>query len=111
MIFEQPEGDRLERPGNRRDLSQDIDAVDVLVDHPLQTADLSLDPAKALQIGVFVLAVTVHASPYLVLGSHRLHRFILVSRRRRPVFAYFFWVWVARPHYLQITVWITLPKE
>jgi len=71
MIFEQPECDRLERPGDRRDLSQDINAVDVIIDHPLQTANLSLDPAKALQVGVFVLAVTVHASPYLALTSRR----------------------------------------
>ena len=34
---------------NRLDLSQDIDAVAVLLDHPGQAADLALDPGQPLE--------------------------------------------------------------
>ena len=40
------DGDLLERGLDGGDLGEDVDAVGVLVDHPLQTADLALDPAQ-----------------------------------------------------------------
>src|SRR3984957_16036954 len=42
VLLEQTEGDRLERLGGRRDLREDVDAVLVLLDHPLQAPDLAL---------------------------------------------------------------------
>src|SRR5215813_15034362 len=62
MVFEQPERDCLQRPGHRRDLGEHVDAVDVLLHHPLQPADLALDPAQTLEVGVFVLRITAHAA-------------------------------------------------
>jgi len=61
VIFEQAEGDRLQRPGDGGDLSEYVYAVHVFVNHALQTSDLALDPAQALEVGVFVLAVSAHA--------------------------------------------------
>jgi DNA-binding FrmR family transcriptional regulator len=37
---EQAEGDGFQRLRGRGDLGEDVDAVDVLLDHPLQTPDL-----------------------------------------------------------------------
>src|SRR3984893_11423429 len=62
MILKQAEGDRLEGPGYRGDLGQDVDAVDVFFHHPLQATDLPLNPAQPLEIGVLVLRVTVHTA-------------------------------------------------
>jgi hypothetical protein len=42
------DGDLLERGLDGRDLGEDVDAVGVLVDHPLQAADLALDPAQTI---------------------------------------------------------------
>src|SRR6266540_6536267 len=61
MIFEQPQRDRLQCPGHRGYLGKHVDAILILLHHPLQAAYLPLDPAQALQIGVLVLGVTAHA--------------------------------------------------
>ena len=43
MTIQQAEGDLVERGLDRRDLSQDVDAVAVLLDHALDATDLALD--------------------------------------------------------------------
>jgi hypothetical protein len=40
---EQPEGDLVQRGLDRGDLGQDVDAVPVVLDHPLDSADLAFD--------------------------------------------------------------------
>jgi hypothetical protein len=40
--------DLLERCLDGGDLREDVDAVRILVDHSLQTADLALDPAQSI---------------------------------------------------------------
>src|ERR1035438_2870978 len=62
VILQQAEGNRLESPGHRGDLSEHINAVDVLFYHPLQAANLALDPAQPFEVGVLVLGVTVHGA-------------------------------------------------
>src|SRR5690242_1639149 len=57
VILEQADRHRLQRALGGRDLSQDIDAVRVLVDHPLQAADLPLDPAQSPEQGGLVTGV------------------------------------------------------
>ena len=47
MAVEQAKRDLLERGLDRRDLGQDVDAVAVVLDHPLDAADLALDAAQA----------------------------------------------------------------
>src|SRR4051794_31333930 len=63
VLVEQRQGHRLQRPGRGGDLRQDVDAVLVLVDHALQPADLTFDPAQATQVRLFVVGVTVHRRP------------------------------------------------
>ena len=48
------DGDLLERGLHGGDLREDVDAVGVLVDHPLQPAHLALDPAEAVVDGARV---------------------------------------------------------
>jgi hypothetical protein len=60
MILEQPQSDRLQRPRHRRNLGEDINAVHVLIHHPLQAAHLALDPAQPLQISVLLLRIPAH---------------------------------------------------
>src|SRR5580704_17776001 len=61
MVFQQAQRHRLQRPGHRGHLSQDVDAVLVVLDHLLQPADLTLDPAQPLEVVLFVRGVSVHA--------------------------------------------------
>src|SRR5215469_5719399 len=62
----QPDRDRLQGLGGGCHLGQDVDAVVVLVDHPLQPAHLTLDPPQPLQVVVLPVRVPVrHATPLL----------------------------------------------
>src|SRR5215218_5207533 len=70
VLVYQPQGDRLERLGGRRDLGEHVDAVVVLLDHPRDPADLAFDAAQPPQVVVLVLGVAAHA--------------ILLVRLRRP---------------------------
>jgi uncharacterized protein YxjI len=49
VIVEQAERDLVERGLDRADLREDVDAVAVVLDHPLHAADLALDALEALQ--------------------------------------------------------------
>ena len=60
VIFDQAEGDGLQRPGHGRDLGQDVDAVGVVLDHALEPAHLALDAAQPLEVSIFVLRVPAH---------------------------------------------------
>src|SRR5262245_40038970 len=62
VILQQAERHRLQRAGGRGDLGEDVDAVSVVLDHPLQPADLPLDPAQPGQVRLLVSAVAVHTS-------------------------------------------------
>ena len=66
VLVEQAERDGLERLGHRGDLGEDVDAVLLLLDHPLQAAGLALDPAQPLEVVVLGVEVAVlvraHAS-------------------------------------------------
>src|SRR6476620_4266171 len=59
----QLEGERLQRLGGGRHLGEDVDAVLVLLNHPLQAADLALDPPQPLEVAVLVVAVPVRRHP------------------------------------------------
>ena len=60
MLGEQAEGDRLQGPGDRGHLGQDVDAVLVLADHALQAADLAFNAAQPPEVTVLVVAVSRH---------------------------------------------------
>ena len=56
VVVEDPEGEALERGRRGRDLRQHVDAVPVLLDHPLDTADLALDAVEPLDESILVCA-------------------------------------------------------
>ena len=56
---EELEGERLERRVHGRDLGQDVDAVPIVLHHPLDPAHLALDAVEAVDEGPLVLAVAV----------------------------------------------------
>ena len=74
VILEQLRADLLERGLDRGDLGQDVDAVAILVDHPLDAAHLPFDPVQALDDQVLVLGVTVHQESSLSRWKRRRRR-------------------------------------
>src|SRR5207247_6394765 len=59
VLVEDLERERLERRIHSRDLGEDVDAVAVVLDHPLDPADLSFDPVQALDERALVFRVPV----------------------------------------------------
>jgi hypothetical protein len=59
MVLEQLDRDALEGGGDGGDLGEDVDAVALLLDHPLNATHLSLDPVQALDQRVLVGNVSV----------------------------------------------------
>src|SRR5215211_6927884 len=63
VVVQQQHRDPAQGGVDRRDLGEDVDAVGVLVDQPLQAADLALNPAQAgLQL-VLVRRIAPHPQP------------------------------------------------
>jgi hypothetical protein len=60
VVVEQPERDLLQALRGCRDLGEDVDAVLVLLDHPGDPTDLTLDAAKASEQVVLVHVVPRH---------------------------------------------------
>ena len=52
VLLDQAQADAVERLGGGGDLGEHVDAVLVLLDHPLDPADLALDAAKAAEVVV-----------------------------------------------------------
>jgi hypothetical protein len=59
VVVQQSECDGLQCPRHGRDLGEDVDAVLLVLDHPLQAAGLAFDPLQPAQVGLFVADVTV----------------------------------------------------
>ena len=59
VVVEDLERQALERGVHRGDLRQDVDAVAILLDHPLDAAHLSLDPVQSADERVLALGVPV----------------------------------------------------
>jgi len=62
VLVEDLERERFERRIDGGDLSQDLDAIAIFFEHPLDSAHLSLDAMKPLDEGVLLLGVAVHLS-------------------------------------------------
>src|ERR1700681_3190656 len=62
VVGEQLEGNALERGARRVDLSEDIDAVPILLDHFLDSSHLSLDASEPCLDLLLVLRITWHRS-------------------------------------------------
>src|SRR4051794_12139209 len=65
MVVENLEGQAFERSVHRCDLREDVDAVTVVLDHPLDAAHLSFDPMETLDQRLLVVAVLHVASRVL----------------------------------------------
>src|SRR5687768_1917510 len=63
VIFEELHGDLLQRALRGGYLGEDVDAVDVLIHHPLHTTDLAFDLSQTRFQVVLVLVVAVHRAP------------------------------------------------
>ena len=65
VVVEDLEREALERRLDGRDLREDVDAVAVVLDHPLDPAHLALDAVEPLDERLLVrgVAVLAHASP------------------------------------------------
>src|SRR6202034_1775350 len=70
MILQQAERHRLQRPRHRGHLGEDVDAVLVVLDHPLQAPHLALDPAQPHQVVILAGGVSVHSGLRSVPGIH-----------------------------------------
>src|SRR5690606_28834328 len=58
VVVKQLQRDGFEGLRRGRDLGEDVDAVDVFVDHPLNAAHLAFCPAQALEQFVLIVDVT-----------------------------------------------------
>src|SRR5207249_999963 len=65
VTVEHLEGEILERGVHGRDLSEDVDAVAIVLHHPLDAAYLSFDPVEPLDQRVLVVPVLHRASRVL----------------------------------------------
>src|SRR5690606_25927252 len=59
MLLQQLQRERLQGLGGGGHLGEYVDAVDVLVHHPLQSADLALDTAQAFEVFLLLLVIAV----------------------------------------------------
>src|SRR5690625_4687769 len=64
VVLDQPEPDGLECAGDGGDLGEHVDAVDVLVDHPGNAADLALDAAHPAGVVLLGAAVSGHGNSF-----------------------------------------------
>jgi hypothetical protein len=56
------EGEGLKRSVGGRDLRQDVDAVFVLIDHPLQATNLPFDAMQPREVVMLTIRVSGHLS-------------------------------------------------
>src|SRR5690606_39337375 len=63
VLLDEAEAHRLERPRDRCDLGEDVDAVRVLVHHAGDAPHLALDTAQPLEVVVLAAAVPRHRIP------------------------------------------------
>lgn len=68
VVFKKAEGNLVEGGLDRGDLGDDVDAIAVVVDHPLDPPDLSLDPSEALLESFLVGCVAVGVSQICQFG-------------------------------------------
>lgn len=68
VVFQKLNGEAVEGLVDGGDLGEDVDAVDVLIDHAGDTAYLPFDAAQTFEVGLFVGGVAVEV-PVLVEGA------------------------------------------
>src|SRR5229473_5419982 len=82
MVLQQQEPDLVDGGLDGIDLGEHVDAIGFLVDHPRDSADLTLDAAEASQEGVPVLRVTrFHSLHHTLVGYTSLSSLVGVVGR------------------------------
>src|SRR5690625_735104 len=71
VILEQSHGNPFQGFGQRRDLGEDVDAVPVLLHHPVDAPGLAFDPAQPREVAVLIqnVAVVVGLVRALTIGA------------------------------------------
>ena len=88
VLVEDAEGEALERRVHGGDLREDVDAVAVVLDHPLDPAHLALDPVQALDQLFLVLRVAVcHQTSSRMLRKRRSRSEFVTTNRDEPAIA------------------------
>src|SRR5699024_10149063 len=59
VVVDQSQRNVLERAVQSGDLGEDVDAVDILIDHPRDSTGLAFDALEAVEVAGFVLDVAV----------------------------------------------------
>ncbi len=80
VVLEHLRRDLLERGLDGGDLRQDVDAVAILLDHPLDAAHLALDPVQALRQRILVLGVAVHQVTSRIDSKRRRRRLFVTTK-------------------------------
>src|SRR5687768_1121125 len=80
VVVQDAKRDAFERRRDGRDLRQDVDAVAIFLDHPLEAPHLALDPVQALDKRILVVPVRGHAAASLLLWK-RLSRSEFVTTK------------------------------
>src|SRR5699024_3955016 len=75
VILEQSHGNPLQGFGERRDLGEDVDAVPVILHHPVDAPGLAFDPAQPREIAVLIQDVPVVVGLVRALAIGALGRF------------------------------------
>ena len=90
VVLQQAEGHILQGGVDRGDLREDVDAVLLLIDHPVDTAGLPLDALEPgevalLLVDVAVLVLIAASTAHLVTGGHEtgLPSWVVENPRRR----------------------------
>ena len=80
VLVEDLERDALESGRGGRDLREDVDAVALVLDHPLDSAHLSLDSVQPLDERVLLFHVSVCHVPSLGLEKRRSRRLFVTTK-------------------------------
>src|SRR5829696_509687 len=80
VLVEDLERDALEGSRGGRDLGEDVDAVALVLDHPLDPAHLSLDPVQPLDERVLLFHVPVCQVSSLGLEKRRSRRLFVTTK-------------------------------
>jgi hypothetical protein len=80
VVLEKLRRDPFERRLHGRDLREDVDAVAVLLDHPLDPPHLPLDPVQALGERLLVLRVPVHHVTSRMEWKRRRRRLLVTTK-------------------------------
>src|SRR5438309_1836103 len=98
VVVQYAEGEAVERGRNGAQLREDVDAVAVFLEHPLDAAHLAFDPVQALDEGVLVLGIAMgHVVSSRMLRNRRSRSEFPTTNRLEPAMAAAATIGLSRP--------------